>query len=108
MAKNSIDWGQVGTDVAKLAQSIFSSHAKALAKEGLAFLREIEERAIKYHLQLATKQITKSEFNELMLDLKALAKMEKLKQEGLTLVARDKFVNGAIDILMKAAISAIP
>jgi hypothetical protein len=34
--------------------------------------------------------------------------MEALKQKGLTQVAIDQFVNGAIDILVSAAISAIP
>jgi hypothetical protein len=39
---------------------------------------------------------------------KALAKMEALKQKGLTQAAIDQFVNGAINILLSAAITAIP
>jgi len=68
----------------------------------------IEKDTIKLHLQLAAGQITKEDFDDLMLDQKALANMETLKQKGLTQAAIDQFVNGTINILVTAVISAIP
>ena len=103
-----LDWNRIGTDLVALAGNIFPKRAQKLATDGKAFLKLIEQRAIKYHLQFAAGRIKKDELDDLMLDLKALIKLEKYKQVGLTQVAIDQFVNGAINILLDAAIAAIP
>lgn len=108
MPNIKVDWNQVSREVANLGQQIFRQRIQGATDDAVAFLKMIENDVIKLNLQLAARQITKEEFDDLMLDQKALAKMETLKQKGLTQAAIDQFVNGAIDILVTAAISAIP
>jgi hypothetical protein len=108
MPNIKVDWNQVSREVANLGQEIFRQRIQGATDDAVAFLKMIEKDVIKLHLQLAAGQITKEDFDDLMLDQKALAKMEALKQKGLTQAAIDQFVNGAINILVTAAISAIP
>ena len=108
MPNIKIDWNQVSRDVAKLGKAIFQKRIKGATEDAIAFLKKVEKDVIKLNLQLAAGKITQEEFDDLMLDQKALARMETLKQKGLTQAAIDQFVNGAIDILVSAAISAIP
>jgi predicted translin family RNA/ssDNA-binding protein len=108
MPNIKVDWNQVSREVAKLGEDIFQKRIKGATDDALDFLKKVEKDVIKLNLQLTAGQITKEEFDDLMSDQKALAKMEALKQKGLTQVAIDQFVNGAIDILVSAAISAIP
>ena len=103
MSALPIEWDKVGQDVLKLAKEIFMKRAEDLGADGKKFLQDTEERIIKYRLQLVAGEITQAEYNDLMLDVKALAKLEKYKQEGLTQAALDQFVNGALDIFFKAA-----
>jgi hypothetical protein len=108
MPNIEIDWNQVSRAVAKLGTDVFQKRIKGATDDAIAFLKKVEKDVIKLNLQLAARQITKEEFDDLMSDQKALAKMETLKQKGLTQAAIDQFVNGSIDILVSAAISAIP
>src|SRR5437667_9857351 len=108
MPNIKVNWNQVSRDVAKLGQEIFQQRIQGATDDAVDFLKMVEKDVIKLHLQLAAGEITKQEFDDLMLDRKALAKMEALKQKGLTQAAIDQFVNGAINILLSAAISAIP
>jgi hypothetical protein len=108
MPNIEIDWNQVSRAVAKLGTDIFQKRIKGATDDAIAFLKKVEKDVIKLNLQLAARQITKEEFDDLMSDQKALAKMETLKRKGLTQAAIDQFVNGSIDILVSAAISAIP
>jgi hypothetical protein len=103
-----VDWNQVSREVAKLGKDIFQKRITGATDDAIAFLKKVEKDVIKLNLQLAAKQITQEEFDDLMSDQKALAKLEDLKQRGLTQASIDQFVNGSIDILISAAISAIP
>jgi hypothetical protein len=103
MNSTPIKWDEVGEDLLDLAKTIFKKRAEDLSTDGKRFLQETNERVIKYRLQLAAGEITQTEYDDLMLDVKALAKLEKYKQEGLSQAALDQFVDGAIDILFKAA-----
>ena len=103
MNSTPIKWDEVGKDLLQLAETIFKKRAEDLSIDGKKFLQECQDRIIKYRLQLAAREITKAEYDDLMFDVKALAKLEKYKQEGLTQAALDQFVDGAIDILFKAA-----
>ena len=103
-----VDWNQVSREVAKLGKDIFQKRIIGATDDAIAFLKKVEKDVIKLNLQLAAKQITQEEFDDLMSDQTALAKMEALKQKGLTQASIDQFVNGSIDILVSAAISAIP
>jgi hypothetical protein len=94
--------------IPRLIASLLCLGPGVATDDAVDFLKMVEKDVIKLHLQLAAWQITKEEFDDLMLDQKALAKMEALKQTGLTQAAIDQFVNGAINILLSAAISAIP
>jgi hypothetical protein len=108
MPNIKVDWNQVSREVAKLGKDIFQKRIIGATDDAIAFLKKVEKDVIKLNLQLAAKQITQEEFDDLMSDQKALAKLEDLKQRGLTQASIDQFVNGSIDILISAAISAIP
>ena len=96
MPNIKVDWNQVSREVAKLGEDIFQKRIKGATDDALDFLKKVEKDVIKLNLQLTAGQITKEEFDDLMSDQKALAKMEALKQKGLTQVAIDQFVNGRL------------
>lgn len=94
--------------IVHLAATTFANYKNQAIADGKAFLDAAKADLEKYTRQLAAGEITLDQFRDLMQDQADLAKMDALKAAGLAQVALDSFVNGAISIMITAALSAIP
>jgi hypothetical protein len=103
----AIDTRDIERQVAQLAATLFAQFSQTAISDGKAFLAEVQGDLIEATEEHARGEITDLEFQETKKDLRAEAKMEKLKQEGLAQVSLDKFTAGIIDIVTTAALAAI-
>jgi hypothetical protein len=94
--------------IVHLASTTFANYANQAIADGKAFFAAAKADLTKYTQQLAAGSITLDQFKDLMQDESELAEMDALKQAGLAQAALDSFVNGAISIMITAAMSAIP
>jgi hypothetical protein len=94
--------------IVQLAATTFANYKNQAISDGKAFLSAAKADLQNYTEQLAAGEITPDEFRDLMQDEADLAKMDALKAAGLAQVALDTFVNGAISIMITAALSVIP
>jgi hypothetical protein len=91
-----------------LAETTFTTYKTQAIADGKAFLTAAKADLTTYTQQLAMGQITLDQFKDLMQDEGDLAKMDALREAGLAHAAFDGFINGAIGIMITAALSAIP
>ena len=71
------------------------------------FVKKTQVKFESYVEELAKKEIDEDDFKDDVLNLAALADMERLKQQELVQIDIDQFTNGVIDILVDAGLSAI-
>ena len=93
--------------VAQLAVSIFAGFSQVAINDGKVFVAAIQQDLLTAAEERAQGNINELEFQEAKKDLRAEAKMEKLKQEGLAQVSVDKFTTGVLDIVAKGALAAV-
>jgi hypothetical protein len=105
---SNVDLNQIEKDVIALATNSFKRFAKQGVADGKTFLNQFQAQIITLAQDHARKEITDAEYEDGLRDLKALARMEAIKQAGLAQVAIDNFTNGIVDIVSKAALAAIP
>jgi hypothetical protein len=105
---SAIDTNDIEKQVAQLAVTIFSEFSRLAISDGKAFLTEVQQDLVQAAQEHALGNITDVEYQQAMSDFRAEAKMEKLKQEGLAQVSVDRFTAGILDIVIKAALAAIP
>jgi hypothetical protein len=105
---SNVNLNQIEKDVVTLATNSFKNFASQGIADGKAFLGQIQAQLITLAQQRAQDKISEAEYQDGVSDLKALAKMEAIKQAGLAQVAIDNFTNGIVDIVTKAALAAIP
>lgn len=104
----NIDFNQIDKDVATLATNLLKEFATQGIADGKLFLSETRDNLVELAQDRATGEISELEYQDGLQTERALAKMEEIKQAGLFQVAIDNFTNGIVDIVTKAAISAIP
>ncbi|PYJ78858.1 MAG: hypothetical protein DME69_07065 [Verrucomicrobia bacterium] len=104
---SKIDFNQIEKDVATLATNLFEEFAKQGIKDGKAFLTETQDDLVSLAQDRAAGAITELEYQNGLREVRVLAKMEAIKQAGLAQVTIDKFTNGIIDIVTKAALAAM-
>lgn len=104
---SKINSKQIEKDVVALATTLFKDFTKQAVADGKAFLGKIEVQLVTLTQQRARKEISEDEYQDGVSDLKALARMEAIKQQGLAQVAIDSFTNGIVDIVTKAALAAL-
>ena len=98
-----------GSDLGNSAQllsaavEIFNPESRRFACVPIVDVGPAEHLSAEIDLTLALDQ-----FKDLMQDEGDLAKMDALKEAGLAHAAFDNFVNGVIEIMITAALSAIP
>ena len=105
---SAIDFSQIEKDVVTLATTLLKNFAQQGIADGKAFLAHSQAQLITLAQQRARGEITELEYQDAIRDERALAKMVAIKQAGLAQVAIDKFTNGIVDIVTKAALAAIP
>jgi len=91
-----------------LAETLFRKFAEQAVNDTKDFLQRSKDGVARATALLASKQIDKDDFEDLILGKKDLAEMHALKQTGLASATIDTFVNGVLQILIDAAFAAIP
>jgi hypothetical protein len=83
------------------------NYAEAATADGKNFVEATKAKFERYVDELAQQEIDEDDFKDDVLNLAALADMERLKEQELAEAAIDQFVNGVIDILIAAGLQAI-
>jgi hypothetical protein len=91
-----------------LAQQQFKQYTQQALGDVKSSLQDAKEDLKRWVEELARKEIDKDEFESLVQGQIEVAKMQALKQAGLAEVQIESFVNGVIDIVVNAAMAAIP
>ena len=108
----AIDTGKIVEDVVTktkaLAEEKFKQYTKQAVADVKGTLEKGEADLKRWTEQLATNKIDNEEFKSLVRGKLDVAEMRALKQAGLAEVQIQSFVNGVIDIVVEAALAAIP
>jgi len=99
------DLSQIGKDIAELATRLFQQHTQQVIADGQQFASDMQAAALE--LVRTRADITAAEYDDGKRDLRLLARMEGIKQRGLSKVTIDRFTNGVIDIVLEAAEAAL-
>jgi hypothetical protein len=103
----NIDYNSIWNKIADLAKEDLKDYVSQATQDGKDFVKKTQIKFESYVEQLAKGEIDEDDFKDNLLNLAALADMERLKQEELAQIAIDTFINGVIDILIDAGLSAI-
>ena len=104
----NIDFTRIEKDISDLAKKLLKDFVSQAKADGKQFVDDNKEAFVRRTEQFKNGEISETNYKNGLLNLLALAKMERLKQEGLAQVAIDKFSSGIIDILIDAGLQAIP
>jgi hypothetical protein len=104
----SIDWKQIEKQTATLAETILQGFAQQAVSDARDFRQKAEQQIVQWLADLAKGDITRKNFDNLVRGSRDLAAMHALKQKGLSKVALDTFTQGFMEIVLNAAIAAIP
>jgi hypothetical protein len=102
-----IEFTRIEKEIEGLAKELFKGFVNQAKADGMAFVDENRETFVRRTEQFRNGEISETNYKNGLLNLLALAKMERLKQEGLAKVEIDKFTRGVIDILIDAGLRAI-
>ncbi len=96
-------WNLLKDGVVDLAKKEIIDYWQDAVADGENFLGSVRGDLEKWSTALAQGELTPDEFKWLLMAQKDLAEMTALKQAGLAQVRIDKFVNGVVDLAVKAA-----
>jgi len=105
---SSVDWKSIEEQTAILAKVLLKGFAEQAVQDAVDFRAKAEQHIAEWRLDLANGDITKKNFESLVRGERELAEMHALKQKGLSKVALDTFTNGFIEIVLNAALAAVP
>ena len=91
-----------------LAEKLFKQYAQEALVDVRDFLRKSTADLERWINELGRREIDKGEFKSLVQGQLDVAEMRALKQAGLAQVKIDIFTNGILDIVVNAALAAIP
>jgi len=91
---------QLQDGIVDLAKSNFKKLSKQATADGKQLLATLKDDLGRWTRLLAEGQITKKEFETLLIGQKDLIEMNALKQAGLTLVKIDEFKSGIFDLII--------
>ncbi len=91
------------TELVEFAEYSWKIYKTAAVKDGKAFLEKSKADLERWTKMLAKGELTRDDFEWLVVGKKDLAELEALKQKGLAKVALDRFVNGLIDTIVSTA-----
>jgi len=103
----NIDFTGIERQMEDLANTLFKAFVDQAREDGLQFLKDSKQTFLERTGQFERHEISETNYKNGLLNLAALAKMERLKREGLAQVSVDKFTNGVINILIDAGLKAI-
>jgi hypothetical protein len=110
MAKIDIDSILKGIEgqIKALAQQQFKQYTQQAIADAKSSLQDAKADLERWIEELVRGDIDKDEFESLVQGQIDVAKMQALKQAGLAETQIESFVNGVIDIVVNAALAAIP
>lgn len=91
------------TELVEFAEYSWKTYKTAAVKDGKAFLEKSKTDLERWTKMLAKGELTRDDFEWLVVGKKDLAELVALKQKGLAKVALDRFVNGLIDTIVSTA-----
>jgi hypothetical protein len=92
------------SDLLDFAKENLEEYKDELLKDGTIFIEKTRSDLERWTEGLAAGSISKSDFEFLLKGKKDLAKMEALKQLGLSKIQITKITNGIIDVIAGSAI----
>jgi len=94
---------QLKTELGEFAEYSWKTYKAAAVKDGKAFIDQSKADLERWTKMLAHGDLTRDDFEWLMVGKKDLAELVALKQKGLAKVALDRFTNGLIDTIVSTA-----
>jgi hypothetical protein len=91
-----------------LAEKLFKQYTQQALRDVKDFLQRSEADLQRWRRELAQEEIDAHEFRSLVKGQIDAAEMRALKRVGLAQVQIDTFTNGVLDIVVAAALAAIP
>jgi len=91
-----------------LAEKLFRQYTHQAVSDVKDFLERSKDDLKRWIEGLARGDMDKDEFQSLVKGQADVAEMRALKQAGLAAVQIDTFTNGVLDIVVSAALAAIP
>ncbi len=91
------------TELVEFAEYSWKAYKNAAIKDGNAFVEKSKADLERWAKMLAKGDLTRDDFEWLMVGKKDLAELVALKQKGLAKVALDRFLNGLIDTVVSTA-----
>jgi len=91
------------TELGEFAEYSWKSYKTAAIKDGKAFLEKSKADLERWTNMLAKGDLTRDDFEWLVVGKRDLAELVALKNKGLAKVALDRFVNGLIDTIVSTA-----
>jgi hypothetical protein len=91
-----------------LAEKLFKQYTQQALRDVRDFLQKSEADLRRWREEVAQEEIDAHEFRSLVKGQIDAAEMRALKRVGLAQVQIDTFTNGVLDIVVGAALAAIP
>lgn len=93
-------------ELIEFAEYSWNTYKNAAVKDGKAFIEKSKADLARWTKMLAKGDLTRDDFEWLIVGKRDLAELVSLKQKGLAKVALDRFVNGLIDTIVSTAFKA--
>lgn len=91
------------TELVEFAEYSWKTYKTDAVKDGKDFLDKSKDDLRRWTNMLASGELTRDDFEWLVVGKKNLAELVALKQAGLAKVSLDRFVNGLIDTIVSTA-----
>jgi len=98
---------QLKDEAIQLALTTFENYKKEAKADALKLIEEMKQNLEKWTLQLADGELSKADFEFLVLGQKELIEMIALKQAGLAKIKLDEFKIGLLNLIIKTIIGLI-
>ncbi len=90
-------------ELGEFAEYSWKTYRAAAIKDGKAFIEKSKADLERWINLLARGELSRDDFEWLIVGKKDLAELVALKQKGLAKVALDRFINGLIDTIVSTA-----
>jgi hypothetical protein len=94
---------KIETGVVSLAENTIKGFGKEALKDSKDFLKKTEKDLKRWTNMLASGELSRDDFEDLVMGRKDLLEMYSLQQAGLALVELDRFRNSLISLIVDTA-----
>ena len=95
------------TEVVKLALATFQNYKNEAKADALKLLDDLKQNLENWTSQLVSGELSKEDFEFLVLAQKELIEMNALKQAGLALIKADEFKNSLLNLITNTILGLI-